>query len=480
MTTTKPSAVPLFVLVFSTLLGCAAPRRSSPDEPRPEPEAARRAGARSGAAPVAAFDPLADGVLTLGEALALASRHPEVVLARAEVAVADARVTIAETYPHDPAVKLKASTDAAFEDEGEGERTVALSQTIETGGGLAHRAASARASRRAAVFDLEALEWRARAAVTDAYYDLLAADEGVRLADRRREIAMRLVEIAETRLRAADVSAIDANLVRASGRETEAAATTAARERRAASLRLARLLSLAPRDDLVLEGALPSPVRVEPGPLERVALRTRREILSAIAEREAARASADAARASRWPDVTVELFYTRDTSVFDVGPDSFTDRGDILGLGVEIPLPVFGRGKGERQEALADAARASERLEIAAADFRSEIRDAANRAAAAADLVALYERDLVVLARETRSLVSEAFRLGEVGAAEVLRAREEEARIDEGDLAARLEAARAIVALERAIGASLEDAMREASSEEEEAKERKEKEEERP
>lgn len=444
---------------------CGTPRRSGAAPPRPEPAESGGPADDTGERSAAVADPLADGTLTLAEALFVAaSRNPEILLARAEVLVADARVAIASTWPHDPSVRFEGATDAFFADEGEGDRSVGVAQTFETGGGRGKRTEAARASRRAAEEDAAAAFWRARAAVTGAFYDLLAAEEDVRLARRRRDISGELASIAEIRLRAADVSLIDANLVRAASHQAEGALATSERARASASLRLSRLLGLPPRSDIVAEGSLPALDAVTAGAgdvaaLEALALESRREIAAAKAERDAALARADAASASLWPDVTLDVFYARETSVFDVEPDSFTDRDDVLGLGVEIPLPLFGRGKGERQEALAEAARAALELDVLALDVSAEVREATLRAATARDLVELYEGKLNALAEENRSLVGEAFRLGQVGAIEVLRAREEEARIEEGYLAARHAAASAAVALERALGAPAPGAL---------------------
>lgn len=232
---------------------------------------------------------------------------------------------------------------------------------------------------------------------------LQAATEDLRRTEARRDAGLETeANVLALRLHAADA---EARRVRAESDETIARAELNA-------------LMGAPLDDPIaaLEAPVPPAAVRDPGPLETEALSTRVEMKQAALRRELADTQRRAARASLFPQVTLQ-------AAAEANGDTFADRASAWTVGVLVRWNAFAGGAdaARLRQAGAAAARADaerERLETA---IRLEVRTAT------ANLDAAYAREaasrrMIDQARESQRMIRDRYEAGLVPASELLRA----------------------------------------------------------
>ena len=176
--------------------------------------------------------------LTLRAALALAAQaNPVLAAARYETESQDGLVMQASARPNPTLSFERVGRSGSATGEADGEKTWQLSQQLELGGKRAARVAAAQRGRDAAGAALEAQRMELHAAVVTAFYDVLVAQERLRLAQDGSDLAQRATQAANKRVAAGKVSPVDetkARLAEANVRLEQASAVAAlatARER---------------------------------------------------------------------------------------------------------------------------------------------------------------------------------------------------------------------------------------------------------
>jgi cobalt-zinc-cadmium efflux system outer membrane protein len=194
-----------------------------------------------------------------------------------------------------------------------------------------------------------------------AFFDVLYAQERLRLAEERESIDREFLEGARRREQAGQAPALEVQLagVQSARSGSEIGAARAARA--SALARLRAVLGWLPERPLSVRGDLRDRRRFDLESLLRIA--PERPDLQALAsEVERARAESRLASARRWPDLALRLGYSRD------------EGADVVRAGFEIPLPVIDRGQGERQEAEARSFRLSTLYESSRSTLEGRLR----------------------------------------------------------------------------------------------------------
>ncbi|NMG32665.1 TolC family protein, partial [Aromatoleum evansii] len=247
--------------------------------------------------------------------------------------------------------------------------TLQLNQPIELGGKRAARMAAAERGYDIAGEDLAARRLAVRAAVTAGYFDTLAAQERVRVADEALELAGRATRAAALRVKAGKVASIEETKARVAEAGVQVEAHQARSELRSAQARLAALLGQGQPRTLVLDGRLdelptaPSledtQRQVENSPaLRRARLEIERRM--ALTELEQAR---------RIPDLTLSVGAKREEAL---------GRNQAI-VGVSIPLPLFDSNRGNLLEALKREDKAREELRSAQLQVAADALQARER-----------------------------------------------------------------------------------------------------
>jgi outer membrane protein, heavy metal efflux system len=321
--------------------------------------------------------------------------------------------------------------------------SVTLSQELEIAGQRGARidvvdAQSAAQLRRVAVAEQEV----AAGALT-AYYEAIAAQEGVRFAGELARTAETLAVYAEARVKEALVAGVEADVARAEA--TRIGLVRFEAERRLAESRsaLAILLDVEPPGLLLpqaLAVVMPSEARDEV--LEERALHLRGEIGAAQMERQVLERRLALVRRERVPNPTLSLFWER---------GEINDR--ILGLGLSVPLPIpapIGRTRaGEITETLAQIRAAENSEELIRRRVRLEVARALARLRARQGAAGLFKSDLIERARADLSALREAIAARQLSLREGLQWQRSLIELLQADIEARLDGALAWVELRR-------------------------------
>ena len=376
--------------------------------------------------------------LTLKAALELAlGANPDLSAAGRELEAVEATITQAQVRPNPQISTL-------IEDERRATRatTLQLNQPIELGGKRAARIEAAERGRDAASAELDAKRAEIRAAVMTAFFDVLTAQERLRLVQSSVQLAQRATIAASRRVAAGKVSPVE---------ETKARVAEAGV--RVESFQATSELSIA-RKRLAATWGSPSPrfERAE-GPVETLPtlpalgeLNTRLanapSLLRARLEVNRRQALAQVERTRRIPDVTVSLGTKRNEEL---------GRNQAI-FGISIPIPVFDRNQGNLLEALRRTDKARDELTATEVRLGSELAQAHERLNAVRQEVDALQNDILPGAQSAYDAATKGFELGKFSFLEVLDAQRTLLQAKSQYLRTLTEGYRAAAEIERVLG----------------------------
>ncbi len=352
--------------------------------------------------------PIQAAPLTLEQALAQALRDsPDYLAARQETAAAVGARQQAGLIPN---------PELAFEVEdtrsSSQTRSVTLTQPFELGGKRAARVALAEANAAVVDAELTARSYALRADIIQSFYELLLAEEGVRLAEQSQALALRSLDSSAAQIRAGKISPVSGTRAEVEQVTQRLELRRALQQRDNARVSLARQLGISvtelgePVGDL---DRLPAP----PGEaLLLKAIRQTPAMLKARRQVAAGDADVDLQRSQRYPDVRVSL-----GSQYD---ELEGERVNLVGF--SLPLPLFDRNQGNllaassRADQARDLQRATE-LQVQAETLQA-LRDWRS---ASADVDDLRNRILPAGQRTVDDL-TRGFSLGRFAQLDVLEA----------------------------------------------------------
>ena len=346
--------------------------------------------------------------LTLEQALAQALRdNPDYLAARQETAAAAGARQQAGLLPNPELAFEVEDTRSASQT-----RSITLTQPFELGGKRAARVAVAEANAGVVDADLEARRYALRADIIQGFYELLLAEEAVRLAKQSQALAQRSLDSSGAQIRAGKLSPVSGTRAEVEQVTQRLELRRALQQRDNARVSLARQLGVSvielgePVGDL---DRLPEP----PGEARLLqAIRQTPAMLKARQQVAAGDADVDLQRSQRYPDVRVSL-----GSQYD---ELEGERVNLVGF--SLPLPLFDRNQGNllaassRADQARDLQRATE-LQIQAETLQA-LRDWRS---ASADVDDLRNRVLPAGQRTVDDL-TRGFSLGRFAQLDVLEA----------------------------------------------------------
>ena len=281
--------------------------------------------------------------------------------------------------------------------------------------------------------------------VRQAYVDAAAAEERVALASRNAELLKRIAEITEARLRAGDISELEASAARSDSARMEAALLALAHDRDAAKVALISRMGFdtAPGELRLEPGAeIPFASCGSPEALIEDALASRPDVRGAELGIEAA-----GARASWERTRVVNLIAMLDAN--GQGREGFE-----MGPGIGLDIPLFARNQGGISRTEAELSRASRAYLAIRVQVVAEVRTASIRFEQAQQAARIWEDEVVPSLELEERQAESAYRAGEIALLSLLDVsrRLVEARIRR--LEASIDQQKAAVALERSVGHS--------------------------
>lgn len=379
------------------------------------------------------------GPLSLDAAIALALRaNPTLAAAAREVEAAQGGVLQAGLLPNPELA-------AQVEDTRRESRTsyLLLNQPIELGGKRAARVRAAEGAQEVAAAELATTRAGIRAGVVGAYFEVLIAQEGARLAAGSAELAQRASVAAAKRVAAGKVSPVEETRARVA--EAGAAVERAQAE---SGLRTARSRLAAwwgnptPRFERA-EGApdLPTTPAADPATLA-ARLDAAPALRRAGAEAVRRQAAVEVERARRVPDLKLTLGVKRDE---ELGRDQAV-------IGVAMPLPLFDRNQGNLAEALARQDQARDALAAARVRLGVEATQAQERLETGRTEAEILAREALPGAQRALEAATKGFELGKFDFLLVLDAQRTLFQARSQHLRALAEAYRARAELDRLLG----------------------------
>ncbi|WP_300751338.1 TolC family protein [Janthinobacterium sp.] len=377
--------------------------------------------------------------LTLAAAQALAvGNNATLSAARHELAAQGGALQQAQTLPNPELQTLVEDTRRATRST-----TVQLNQLIELGGKRGARTQVAQRGQEVAEAALAMQQADTRAAVTKTFIDVLAAQEGLRLADSAQALAARASDITARRVTAGKASPVEETRARVAEASVRLELNLARGALASARKRLAALWgNPAPRFSIA-EGRLddlpPLPASSE--------LATRlqhapalRQARSALAQRQA---MLDVEQRRATPDITVSVGMKRSEEL---------GRSQAI-IGLSMPLPLFDRNAGNKLEALRRSDKASDELAATTLDVQTALADARERLSTARLDVESLRRDILPGAQSAYDAATKGFEFGKFSLLDVLDAQRTLLQAKNQTLRALTEAQQAAAEIERLLGA---------------------------
>ncbi len=305
------------------------------------------------------------------------------------------------------------------------------------------RIAQARLNADAAAEMLVAYGLRLIADVRLAMIDAVIAERRLALAGDQARLAETLARLAESRLRAGDISAFETRLARLDAARLEAVRLTHQGTRDLAVLRVRSLMGLAPESaSIILADTLPgadAPCGSLPE-LIRTSLGARPDVRAAELRIESAGARAGLER-------TRVLALTAALDANAQGREGFE-----AGPGVVAELPVFGLNQGGRARASAEVEEASRRYLAVRAAVSAEVAGAVLALRDAEGVARALGDDWTGTSRTAREQAEHLFEAGEISLVTLLEVRQRLIETEHLHLDAAGGLARARVRLEQAVG----------------------------
>ena len=344
--------------------------------------------------------------LTLDEAQALAAtRSFAISAARRELDASDGALQQAGARPNP-------TLNASVEDTRSATRTTTatLDLPIELGGKRAARLNAAERARALAAGELGNAQAQLRAAVVQAFFGVLVAQERARLGADSAAVAARSAAVVARRVAAGKVSPVDEIRARVDSANAalEAAEAEADADLQTARHALAALWGDAePRFDEARGEFDTVPARASPLAAE---LDTAPALIASRLEAERRRALVDVERSKQQPDLTLSVGAKRDNEL---------GRTQAI-VGLTIPLPLFDRNQGGVVEAARRADKAGDEHQLARIRLRTELQQAANQLALARVSANTLKFTVLPAATQAHDAAVRGFEAGKFGFVDVL------------------------------------------------------------
>lgn len=401
----------------------------------------------------------ADGGLRLAQAQAMATEGShDLRLALAAVQSAQAAIQAADTAPN-PVVTLQSMNINTAQGVGAGplrgkaiDSSVRIDQQFERGGKRALRVDNAQYLALASRADLADVRRQLRLLVTQAYYDLLAAQEKRDIVRETAGLFGNTLQAARRRRQAgdlagADVSRIEVDALRAAN-DVDQADADLMRAQQTLALALgtpgdaARLRAVDPWPDLLASDAEAG----DTGTVPAAALAARADVRAAEARVRAADAALRLALSLRTRDIVVGV----QAEHWPQSANNTQGSGNSVGIAIQFPLFVRNQYQGEIRNAQVAADSAAITLDKVRAATVSELARSVADARSAALRLRRFDTELLPASARSADAAEYAFRNGATGVMDVLDARRTRRATLLEAAAARADHAKAVAALEAA------------------------------
>ncbi|MFQ5779248.1 MAG: TolC family protein [Nitrospiria bacterium] len=389
------------------------------------------------------------GHITVQDALTLAlMKSPDLAVTAWEIRAREGAILQASLFPNpEISTEIEDLGGSAFSGTDQAEATISLGQFIELGGKRLKRKKLASLAFDLAGWDYEAKRIDLFAKVTQAFVDVLGAQENLALSEERVRLAQQVADTVSGRVQAGKVSPVEEIKAKVALASARIDVSRAKKGLEALRKQLAATWGGTTPTFTLAKGNLRS---IFPIPsFDQLAnhLSQNPEIARWATEISQRESVIDLERARVIPDITlsggVRRFNETDTTGFVAG--------------FSIPLPILNQNQGAIQEASAQLSKAKEERRATEVHLTAELTEAYRALSTSHSEVLGLQNNVLPGAEQAFNSVNEGYRLGKFGLLDVLDAQ----RTLFGARAQHLEALigyhQAVAGVERLIGARLND-----------------------
>ena len=320
--------------------------------------------------------------------------NPDMDVARANAAVADAAITTAAMKPN-PSV----GASGGYETSAESPYLFGLnfSLPIETAGKRGYRIAEATHLSEASQLQVAETAWTVRSQVRAALVDLLFAEKTSAALQEQESLEIRYADLLEARLRAGEIPLPDVTAARIDLGNLRQAVRAAEGQTGSARAALAAVVgvpesSFASKTVMWVDAELPpAPEALPPHAVRTTAVENRLDVQRALAQYEAAQSRLQLEVARQYPDI-------------DVGPGyAFEEGTHLISLELGTVLPLRNRNEGPIAEAEAQRKAAGAQLLATQTAVISQTDKALAQYDAAYSVLAQAQRTVAEAAAQRRT-----------------------------------------------------------------------------
>lgn len=325
-----------------------------------------------------------------------------------------------------------------------------LTQTFQLGGQRRHRRKIAQNHLEKANTELaEAIRLRTKS-VTIAFYELVLAQEKLKLAEKIVQYNEQMHDIAQFQFETGDISITHANLANIQLQSAQREAATLESELRLAQLELNELMGISLEMEHSVISGLPEEIPTDLNPkltsdvLKTHALAHRTDLKSLRLDAQLTENQLLLAKAANIPDLSVGALGQR------------SPNENVFGVKLSLLLPLFDRNRAEIDAAKAQQQVDTVRISDAEQKIMREVLSAFLSLNMARKTIASYKDNSLELLNENLDLTRAAYELGEAVLLEVILMQNEFIKTRFAYLEALATYYKALARLEAAIGTSIE------------------------
>jgi outer membrane protein, heavy metal efflux system len=288
-----------------------------------------------------------------------------------------------------------------------------------------------------------------------AYYDLYRIDRSRDVLTAELDLLKPIIETAQARYEAGKVHQQDVLKAQVASTSTQNRLLALTQQRESAMARLNALRERPQDSPLIVVEKLATSALPDRQSVLSIAKDYRQELQAADVMIDRDEISVLLARKERWPDFTFGVDYTQvNDSVFSRPPDNGQDA--VMGfVSVNIPL-WFGKLRAQQRESEKRLESSREARVHAENNVFSEVQDAWFRAQVAFDQVTLYTESLLPESEQTFDASQAGYEAGTVNFIDLLDSERSLLNFRLGLIMSETELAKALAALERAVGLDLD------------------------
>lgn len=368
--------------------------------------------------------------LTLAQAFELANSHNrDIKLSAIAIDSAIATKTMVGAIPN-PTLTLQTAGINSRLGIGAGklqdkavDSTLRLDQVIERGNKRELRLENASQLERAARHDLTELNRQIKLAVSFAYYELLAAQQKVHVANEIKNLLSATQAFAEKRKQLGDIAGADTARIRVDALRGENDVRQSTADLLRAQTNLTAILGLRvnPGSIFAIDEWPAATLASEENYLSDVTqlIEKRPDVLSAKAKLEAAITARKLAIALKTRDLSVGLQFEH----YPITQSNQLGSGKSLGISLQIPIFIHHEFQGEIHAAEASVDAATETLEKIKDAAKNDLILVLESARASQEIVQRFQIELLSAARNAAQAAEFAYKNGAIGVMDILDAR---------------------------------------------------------